>query len=66
MSKNYNYVPIGSIALHNFNSSMGYFNRNIYQNINKIYFRIVLINNLTYIDLFIILIHVILPRNRND
>lgn len=48
MSKNINYVPIGSIALHNFNSSMGYFNRNIYQNINKIYFRIVLINNLTY------------------
>ena len=29
MSKNKNYVPIGSIALHNFNSSMGYFNRNI-------------------------------------
>lgn len=27
MSKNINYVPIGSIALHNFNSSMGYFNK---------------------------------------
>lgn len=50
MSKNKNYVPIGSIALHNFNSSMGYFNRNISIKtlISFRYFEIVLINNLTY------------------